>query len=71
MKQLSINPNNNEKINLNYKNIKIYTDPNEMFDLIIGNSKFKSIFINEIRDIIKIMNDILYTPPFPNLYHKI
>lgn len=45
----------------------ILESPNELFEFIISNSisQLKVIFIEEIKNIIKIMEDILYTHPYP------
>lgn len=48
-----------------------FKDPRELFDYIIEDEELKSIFIKEIHDIIKIMKDILYKPPYSILFGRI
>ena len=50
---------------------KEFTDPSKLFDFVISNSKLRTILINEIKSILKIMNDILFTPPYPILFGRV
>ncbi|KAK8857492.1 hypothetical protein M9Y10_015897 [Tritrichomonas musculus] len=48
-----------------------FDDEGELFDFIISNADIKSIFNNEIKKIIQIMKEIIYTPPYPVLFGRI
>ena len=60
---------------------KKFEDPGELFDSIFKDSKFKknsisneqlkTLLVNEIKSIIKIMNEILYKPPYSILFGRI
>lgn len=75
------NENNEKKCGHPDQNEKIFEEPGELFDFVIQKSildsisntesDFKTIFINEIKDIIRIMKDILYTLPYPILFGNI
>ncbi|KAK8900151.1 hypothetical protein M9Y10_002474 [Tritrichomonas musculus] len=49
----------------------IFKDGNEIFEFIISNEKYRDIFSREIHKIIQIMNEIIYTPPYPILFGRI
>ena len=42
-----------------------------MIDFIFENNEFQQIFLNEIRSIIDLMNEILYRPPYTILFGRI
>lgn len=76
---------NDEKIENPFKHIKeqkiknteiIFDDPGKLFDFIIDESNspennLKTIFITEIKEILSIMKEILYTPPYSILFGRI
>lgn len=49
----------------------IFNNPDELFEFVIKNDDLKNALINSIREIIDIMNAVLYTPPYPILFGKI
>ena len=51
--------------------IIIFRDPCKLFEFVINNDERKTHFIEEIQDIIKIMNNILYKPPYNILFGRI
>ncbi|KAK8840589.1 hypothetical protein M9Y10_030800 [Tritrichomonas musculus] len=50
---------------------KKFKDGNEIFEFIVSNEKYGNIFKEEINKIIQVMNDIIYTPPYPILFGRI
>ncbi|KAK8836320.1 hypothetical protein M9Y10_039655 [Tritrichomonas musculus] len=54
-----------------HKIIKIFKEGSEIFDFIISNENYKNIFCREIKKIIQIMNEIIYTPPYHILFGRI
>ena len=66
-------PNKNEHNTL--ETVKEFKDPRVLFDFVFSgkntDSELKAILINEIKSIINIMNQILYTPPYPILFGRI
>ncbi|KAK8896822.1 hypothetical protein M9Y10_014743 [Tritrichomonas musculus] len=50
---------------------KSFKDGNEIFEFIVSNEKYGNIFKEEINKIIQVMNDIIYTPPYPILFGRI
>lgn len=69
---------------LNLREVKTFYNPSNLFDFVIkktdsksklesntkSESKLKTIFINEIREIINIMNYILYTETYQILFGR-
>ncbi|KAK8870191.1 hypothetical protein M9Y10_008068 [Tritrichomonas musculus] len=51
--------------------VKVIKEPSELFDFAIKNEKLCKLFIEEIKNIIQLMNDIIYTPPYPILFGRI
>lgn len=49
----------------------IFTSPNKLFDFIIKSKEFTNLFIDEIKEICRIMMEILYTEPYPILFGRI
>lgn len=60
-----------------HQNEIIFDEPEKLFDFIISDSntkqisEIKTIFIEEIKNIIDLMNKILYTPPYSILFGRI
>lgn len=50
---------------------KTFKSGKEIFEFIILNDEYKKVFDVEINKIIQIMNDIIYTPPYPILFGRI
>ncbi|KAK8839463.1 hypothetical protein M9Y10_031818 [Tritrichomonas musculus] len=50
---------------------KTFKDGNEIYEFIVSNEKYKNTFEEEINKIIQVMNDIIYTPPYPILFGRI
>lgn len=48
-----------------------FESPEELFDFVIDNNKLKITIIDEIKEIIEIMKDILYTQPYSILFGRI
>ncbi|KAK8893003.1 hypothetical protein M9Y10_030259 [Tritrichomonas musculus] len=61
----------NKDIIIGMKEDLVFEDPGDLFDFIIKDTKIKSIFINEVKEIIDTMNTILYTPPYRILFGRI
>lgn len=57
---------NNEK-----SRIIIFNEPSKLFDFAIQNNKLKSYLIDEIKNIIHAMTEILYKPPYRILFGRI
>lgn len=49
----------------------IFEDPKKLFRLIDANSKYKNDLLKEIKETIRIMESILYRPPFLILFGRI
>ena len=49
----------------------LFEDPGELFDFVIEKDQLLTIFLEEIKDIIILMNKILYTPPHGILFGRI
>ena len=49
----------------------IFDDIESLFDYVIKNKKLRNDFINVIKNIIKIMKTILFTPPYSILFGRI
>ena len=63
-----LNPYLNEQIN----NIEpIFYDISELFDFILKRNDLQKVLINEIKEVIEIMEEILYTPPYLILFGRI
>ncbi|KAK8838320.1 hypothetical protein M9Y10_035743 [Tritrichomonas musculus] len=54
-----------------YKDEIVFRDPDQLFDFLVQNKKFQSIFIDEINEIIQTMETITYTPPYPILFGRL
>lgn len=50
---------------------RVFTNTDDLIDFIIENNEFQQIFLNEIRSIIDLMNEILYRPPYTILFGRI
>ena len=55
----------------NQNNEIVFNDPGELFDFVIEKKDLKCMFINEIKDLIDVMEKILYTPPYQILFGRI
>ncbi|KAK8897434.1 hypothetical protein M9Y10_015382 [Tritrichomonas musculus] len=64
------NFNGNAQANLAEDRI-IFESPDVLIDFIIKNKKTQAIFIDEIRKIMNLMKNILYTPPYSILFGRI
>lgn len=53
------------------KSITGIDDFGKLFDFILSNEEFKIIFVKEIKSIIQLMSDIIYTPPYSILFGRI
>ena len=51
--------------------IKIFYDSGELFDFCIVNKDLKEFFIEEIKEIMNYIHEILYTPPYSILFGRI
>lgn len=58
-------------LNLNKQEDNTFNDPGKLYDFIIQNERLKSYFIDEIKNIIFSMNEILYKPPYHILFGRI
>ena len=56
---------------MNFKQTMIFDDPSKLFDFIIQEEIFISFFIEEIKNIIQTMQEILYKPPYRILFGRI
>ena len=63
-----ININNYE---INNDDIQIFNDPENLFDFVIDNKNIMNAFFNEIADLIQIMKDVIYCPPYLILFGRI
>ena len=50
---------------------RVFTNTDDLIDFIIENNEFQQFFLNEIRSIIDLMNEILYRPPLTILFGRI
>lgn len=54
-----------------FKDNFIIKNANDLFDFIVSNQQYIVIFSNEIKQIIEIMKEIIYTPPYSILFGRI
>ena len=57
--------------NIAFNIIEVFQNSNELFDFIFDSKELRSSFSKEIKNIIKIMKEILYTPPYNILFGRI
>ena len=53
------------------KNDVVFDDPVKLLEFVIENPEFLEIFKNEISNVIKLMEKIVYTPPYLILFGRI
>lgn len=49
----------------------VFFDQSELFDIVVKDKKLKEIFIDQIKEIINLMEKILFTPPYNILFGRI
>lgn len=70
-KELHLIKTHSEKITkIHYFNEYHIDDAGSLFDFIIQNDDYKQIFEKEISNIINIMDEIIFTPPYPILFGR-
>ena len=70
LKKSIYNPSKDQDIKID-KKCFIFNDPVELFDCIKANTIFQKQFLKEIKIILNIMKNILYTPPYLILHGRI
>ena len=69
IKKMKINQNENQE-NFGFVNVLV-DDPSELFDCVLKNIESIDIFIHQIKNVICLMEEILYSPPYEILFGRI